>query len=121
MDQVFELELEWIIFLSDSTVAAMAVMAGLGCGLALSRRYIPFSAAGPWWQRVLRYLAGAAVLLGIYLGLSALFPETSGDHYFLLRFTRYALLGLWIGLGAPWLFVQLHLVDTALPRPQLES
>ena len=110
-----------LLFLSDSTVAAMAVMAGFGCGLALTLRYVPFSAAGSWWQRLLRYLVGAAVMLGIYLGLSALFPDTDGGLYYLLRFIRYGLVGLWISLGAPWLFVQLHLGQTAVSRPQLKN
>jgi len=110
-----------LLFLSDSTVAATAVMAGFGCGLALTLRYVPFSANGRWWQRLLRYLIGAAVMLGIYLGLSALFPETEGGLYYLLRFIRYGLVGLWISLGAPWLFVQLHLVETAVSQPQLDS
>jgi len=110
-----------LLFISDSTVAAMAVMAGLGCGLALTLRYVPFSAAASWWQRLLRYLVGAVVMLAIYLGLSALFPETEGGMYYLLRFIRYGLVGLWISLGAPWLFVQLHLGQTAVSRPQLEN
>jgi membrane-associated phospholipid phosphatase len=110
-----------LVFLSDSTVAAMAVMTGFGCGLALAHHYVPFSAAGHWWQRLLRYVIGAAVMLGIYVGLSALFPETDGGVYYLLRFIRYGLVGLWISLGAPWLFGQLHLAETAVTQPQLES
>jgi hypothetical protein len=27
------------------------------------------------------------------------------------RFMRYALMGLWSGLGAPWLFMRLKLAD----------
>jgi len=103
-----------LISLSDSTVAATAVMAGFGCGLAVSRRYVPFSTSGHWWLRLLRYVIGAAVMMGIYLGLSALFAEIDGSLYYLLRFIRYGLLGLWISLGAPWLFVQMHLAKTAV-------
>ena len=110
-----------LAFPSDSTVAAMAVMAGFGCGLAITHQYIPFSTAGYWWQRLVRYAIGAAVMLGIYLGLSAIFPEAAGGLYYLLRFVRYGLVGLWISLGAPWLFVQLHLTETAVSQPQLES
>jgi len=110
-----------LLFPDESTVAAMAAMAGFGCGFALARRYVRFSTVGVWWQRLLRFIIGAVVMVGIYLGLSALFPETDGGLYYLLRFIRYGLVGLWISLGAPWLFVQLHLVDTAVSRPQLES
>jgi len=103
----------------DSSVSATAVMAGFGCGLAISRRYVPFSTSGVWWLRLLRYVIGAAVMLGIYLGLSALFSEIDEGLVYLFRFIRYGLLGLWISLGAPWLFVQLHLADTAVARPKM--
>lgn len=109
-----------LLFQSDSTVSATAVMAGFGCGLAISLRYVPFAANGVWWLRLLRYVIGAAVMMGIYLGLSALFPEMDGGLYYLLRFIRYGLLGLWISLGAPWLFVQLHLTQKpTMPTTQL--
>lgn len=104
----------------DSSVSATAVMAGFGCGLAIARRYVPFSASGVWWLRLLRYAIGAAVMMGLYLGLSALFSGVDGDLSYLFRFIRYGLLGLWISLGAPWLFVQLHLAQKpAMPKPQI--
>lgn len=35
--------------------------------------------------------------------------------YYPLRFVRYGISGLWIGLGAPWLFSKIHLSETAVP------
>ena len=78
-----------------------------GSGFVLMRRYCPCSAAGLWWQRLLRTLFGLAGLLILYVGLSAVMPgqeETSETVYFALRFLRYGILGLWISLGAPWFF-----------------
>lgn len=46
---------------------------------------------------------------------------TEGGLYYQPRFIRYGLVGLWISLGDPWLFVQLHLVETAVSQPQLDS
>ena len=85
---------------------------GVGVGLALSQRVAPFSVAGPWWQRVLRFLAGAVGLIALYFGLSLVFPGEGEPLYFVLRFVRYALVGLWATLGAPWLFLRLRLAET---------
>ena len=89
--------------------AASAVLLGLGLGLVAAPWIGAWQPAGPWTQRLARYLVGVAVLLALYLGLSALLPGEGEAFYVPLRFLRYALLGLWITLGAPWLFNRLHL------------
>jgi membrane-associated phospholipid phosphatase len=99
-----------LFYTSDDSVSAMGVFLGAGVGIALAGRWVPFNAAGPLWQRVVRFLLGAAVLLAIRFGLKAVFPDEGEAFYFLLRFVRYVLLGLWAALGAPWLFVKLRLV-----------
>jgi len=56
-----------------------------------------------------RFLIGAIGLLGLYLGLSYIFPGEGEPLYAVMRFVRYTLVGLWVGLGAPWLFLKLRL------------
>lgn len=51
------------------------------------------------WKQAVKVLIGLAVLFALQMGLSSLFPT---GHLF--RFTRYALIGLWGTLGAPWVF-----------------
>ncbi len=94
------------------TASSMAVLMGMGVGIALSRRVAPFSAAGPLWQRAVRFLVGAVVLLALYFGLKLAFPGQGEPLYFVLRVARYALVGLWAGLGAPWLFRRLRLAPS---------
>lgn len=89
--------------------AAVAAFAGLGLGLALMRRYVPFSPAGPVPQRILRFLLGVAVALALFIGLRAILPAEGEPYYLAFRLLRYALVGLWVSLGAPWLFVRLRL------------
>lgn len=92
----------------DKYVLSMAsVLMGVCSGFALERRFVRFSCKGPWWKRVLRYLLGAFVLFGLWGGLKLAFGgmEPAGP----LRFIRYALVGLWGGVGAPWIFVKLKL------------
>lgn len=94
----------------NDTVASAAVMCGFGSGFVLMQHYCPFSASGPWRQRLARTAIGLAGLLILYFGLSAIAPaeeEVAGNVYAGLRFLRYAVLGFWISLGAPWLFSQL--------------
>jgi membrane-associated phospholipid phosphatase len=89
-----------------------AVLMGVGVGIALTGQVVPYSAAGPLWQRAVRFLVGAVVLLVLYFGLKLVFPGEGEPLYFVLRVARYALVGLWAGLGAPWLFRRLRLAPS---------
>ena len=95
----------------DEAISSMGVLMGTGVGLSLLARVSRFSAAGPVWQRAVRFLVGAIPLLALYLGLKLVFPGEGEPLYAVLRFVRFALLGLWTGLGAPWLFVRLGLAS----------
>jgi len=96
---------------SGDNTSAMAVLMGMGVGIALLWQTVSFSADGPLWQRGARFLVGAVGLLVIYLGLKLLFPGEGEPLYFAARVARYALVGLWVGLGAPWLFLKLRLAS----------
>lgn len=108
-----------VVYPHNDTVASAAVMGGFSTGIVLTRHYMPFTVQGLWWQRILRSVIGLAILIALYVGLSTVFPgqgETAVLPYFLFRFLRYAILGLWIGLGAPWLFRLLRLQPAAFPE-----
>ncbi len=88
------------------TVSAMSTLLGLGVGLTLEQEWVRFSSAGSVAKRAIRFVAGLVVLLALYLGLKAIFPTG-----LLFRGLRYALIGVWASLGAPWLFVTLKLAE----------
>jgi membrane-associated phospholipid phosphatase len=94
---------------TEDTTSAMAALAGVGVGLALMRRYVSFSTHGPLWQRIMRFLVGCGVIFALYFGLNALLPGEESSLYLVFRFFHYWLIGLWISLGAPWLFKLLKL------------
>lgn len=100
-----------LVWTTADTVSAMGTLAGLGVGLVLKHRYVPFDAGGPGWQRAIRFLVGAAGLLVFYVGLSALFPREGEALYAVFRFFRFGLLGAWVSLGAPWIFRRLKLAQ----------
>jgi membrane-associated phospholipid phosphatase len=98
-----------LVYPLDDVLSAMGAFLGAGVGIVLTAQWVPFNAAGPFWQRAVRLLLGAAVLLALRFGLKAAFPGEGDPLYALMRFMRYVVVGLWAGLGAPWLFVRLGL------------
>lgn len=102
------------LFPTEEGATTTAVMLGMSLGLALERRWLGFESGGVGWQRVLRFLLGAGVMVGLWLGLRLAF--TGLEPAFLFRFSRYALMGLWGAFGAPWVFVRAGLAE-ARPNP----
>ncbi len=86
-----------------------ATLMGMGVGFAFECRWVRFDSGGVWWKRVLRFLVGVPVLFTLWLGLRTAFYGLEPEQSY--NFFRYLLLGLWSGLGAPWLFVRLHLAE----------
>ncbi len=95
------------------SVAMVAGLWGFLTGHLLERRYGSGSDEGSAARRLLRLPAGLAVLLGLYLGLKAVFPAEGQALYLPLRFLRYGLIGAWVSLGAPLLFRWLGLTRSS--------
>jgi membrane-associated phospholipid phosphatase len=86
------------------------VCLGKFAGAALMfRKAGGFQAGGSPLKRFLRYLIGLAGVLLLWYGLGAIFPRTADLAGYLLRYLRYALIGLWIAFLAPLLFRRLRL------------
>lgn len=98
-----------VLFRTEDGAAIAGVLLGLGAGAALERRWVRFAVPGRWWQLVARAVLGVAVLLGLRFGLKAVFAGL--EPLLLFRYVRYACLGLWAALGAPWAFVKLRLAE----------
>lgn len=78
-------------------------------------RYGLLSTIGSPLQKALRFLLGVVVLFALWYGLGEIFPRTADAAAYLLRFVRYSLLGLWLTVGAPWIFKKLNLLSVS-PR-----
>ena len=59
-----------------------------------------FEPRGVWWKQVLKLTIGLAIALGLRLAIKPLLPPGNVSDML-----RYAVIGLWLGLGAPWAFV----------------
>jgi membrane-associated phospholipid phosphatase len=89
-----------------------ALLLGIGGGYSLRIKHLA-SAPEPSPKRgptlLLRFLLGFTVLALIFALFRRIMPEKSLPSYRLFNFCRYGLLGLWVTLGAPWLFLKLRL------------
>ena len=98
-----------------NSVAAGSMMLGVGGGMVLERRWVGFDTSGPVWQRVVRFLVGGVGLGALFGLLHVIFNPVKS--IIVVQVVRYALVGGWIGCGAPWVFVALGLA----PAPQRQE
>jgi len=90
-------------------ITAAATLMGMSAGFALERKLVGFEASGVLWQRIVRYLVGIVILIGLRVVLSLAFKDLDPEPVF--RTIRYGLLGLWGTFGAPWLFGIIRLAE----------
>ena len=100
----------------DGVITSSGVFFGMLTGLAWMNSRGAYTADGGFWQRLMRLLPGLAGILILYLGLKAIFPRGDAFIPYVLRYLRFAIIGLWVSAGAPWLFLKLKLARTFKPE-----
>lgn len=70
-----------------------------------------FDASGSLQNRLLRYPLGLLGVIILWYGLGLVFPRGEFLTAYILRYIRYALVGLWISALAPLLFMRLGLAN----------
>jgi membrane-associated phospholipid phosphatase len=93
----------------SGVISNAAVLFGLGTGYILMNTVGGFSTQGTAIQQLLKYIIGIVGVLAIWMGLDFIFPEGETLVAFVFRYIRYGLAGLWISLGAPWIFIKAKL------------
>lgn len=93
-----------------NSLNAAGILLGFAPGIILERRWIKFCSGGSLVRRLLRFVVGLIVIFVIWMGLKMAF--SGWEPASLYRVVRYALVGLWGGFGAPWLFVRLKLAES---------
>jgi membrane-associated phospholipid phosphatase len=88
----------------EGLMTSFGAFYGLGIGIILLYQTGWYKVEGSVWKRILRYLVGMIVVLALYLGLKAIFPDDLSVLAYGLRFVRYFLIGIWISFGAPKFF-----------------
>ncbi|UCE30763.1 MAG: phosphatase PAP2 family protein [Burkholderiales bacterium] len=101
------------VLVDRDTVAVTGALSGLSIGFVLQQRWAAFAVAGSLRQRAMRFVLGAVGLVAVYLGLRAVFGAIVSQEetalWYLLRFLRYALVGLWAGGLWPMIAVRFGL------------
>jgi len=88
------------------------VLLGAVAGAVLASSRARFDASsGTLAKKAVRFLVGIAGAAVLYFGLKAVFPGRESASYALFRFVRYGILGTWVSLGAPWVFLRLKLAQ----------
>lgn len=99
-------------FSISSIISFAGAFFGMSVGALWMNRGGWFSTKDPFWQLLLRYLLGLFGVIILYSGLGALLPRGVDLLSQLLRYLRYALVGVWITGAAPTLFIRLRLAKS---------
>lgn len=94
------------------SASVVAALSGAGVGLILARQYFittGFVLKREWAKLAGRVFWGLTGLIIIWAGLKLVFPHEHNQYFLHFRYIRYWLAGIWLTLGAPWLFEVLGL------------
>lgn len=94
-------------------VSNAAAFFGLAAGAILLQMNGWYRARGSLGQLIVRFVIGIVGTFALWKGLDVLFPDGETVLPFLLRYIRYALVGLWVMYLAPTLFIRLKLAQPA--------
>ena len=96
--------LPYILFLllpGHELVKALGVLSGFLVGVILEREIVDFHPAAALPMHLAKIAIGLAGVFAIQIGLKALLPGIAASNYL-----RYWVMGIWVTLAAPWLFVR---------------
>jgi len=96
-------------FTMNGIITSAGTLFGFLVGVASLAQRDGWQVSGPVWMRAARFVVGLLGVLAIWYGLGQVFPRGEAFVPYLLRFFRYALLGLWVSAGAPIFFTKLKL------------
>ena len=102
---------------SSGYFTTAGIWLGMGLGAAWLNRHGGLPRPVTSRDQILRYVLGLAGIAVFWFGLGALFPRGEEFLPILLRLFRYALVGLWIGAGAPVIFKKLGLASPPPKNP----
>ncbi len=91
-------------FSSKGYVTAAAVFSGGIFGIFIEEKFIKYSLKKAWGKRALRFLVGIIIVFGIKIGVKAIMPEA-----LLFDYIRYLLIGIWVTVGAMYIFKKLKI------------
>ncbi len=98
---------------SDDLVKTVGTFSGFLAGYSVESSFIRFDAKATFLKQAVKFALGIAVVLALKEGLKLLFPQAPA-----FDFMRYLVLGLWITVGAPFVFKLLRLSKVELSQEE---
>jgi hypothetical protein len=93
----------------SGVISNAGILFGVSAGYIIMNHQGGFSTQGKLFQQILKYIIGIIGVLVIWMGLDMVFPEGETFIAYVFRYFRYFLTGVWISLGAPWIFIKAKL------------
>lgn len=98
------------IYLNAETAVSLGAMLGFGVGLLLEGQFVRFDPRGAWWKQLVKMVIGLAIALGLRFAIKPLLLAGNVSDM-----VRYAVIGVWMSVGAPWVFVMARLARREQP------
>jgi len=95
----------------EALISPSGALFGLGAGRIWLSGRGGYDAGGRFWRRSLRVALGLAGVAVLWYGLGSIFPRDPDLLSYVLRYLRYAAIGLWSAAVAPLIFIRLNLAD----------
>jgi len=93
-----------LFFHTETFYKAAGVLVSLLIGYIIESRYIRYDVKAPIWKQIIKYIIGLGVLLLIKEYVKVLLPPV-----LISQFIRYFIMGAWIFVLSPMLFILLKL------------
>jgi len=99
------------------------IMLGISIGYCLNKRYIGFKSSDvldrkgaiKWLALIARFILGTAVIALVLFRINVFMLKISNSQYIqIYGFLCYAIIGLWVFVAAPWVFIKLRLAGANL-------
>jgi hypothetical protein len=93
-----------ILFPYKDNFEYMGIMSGVLLGYFIDQKYFGFTVENILTNHFIKLIIGIVIFFSLQTGLKLIFPYTN-----IFNMIRYGASGLWLSLGAPWVFYKLKL------------
>ncbi|MEE8335457.1 MAG: phosphatase PAP2 family protein [Candidatus Neomarinimicrobiota bacterium] len=91
-----------ILYPHEGIIKISGFVGGIGAGIILEQTYVGFKTESKLSRQALKALFGIGSVVLLRWCLKSILPESE-----IINWLRYAAVGTWISLGAPWFFLRI--------------
>ncbi len=93
-----------ILYPLETVIKIGGAVGGMGAGIILEYTYVDLKTRSKVSRQALKILLGIGSVALLRWGLKTVLPESE-----IINWLRYTMVGMWIGLGIPWVFLRMKL------------